>query len=143
MSGTSGESDIASVPAGDASRAESALQGLYEISKILAAPGRLEAVQSNVLKTLSRFVEMRRGMIALIDETGQPTAAVSLGWGDGDVKAQYLSLPKGLAGRLFAGRHPFVVSDSERDPLLADWPGERPATVIAAPIEQRDRVVAR
>jgi Nif-specific regulatory protein len=141
MSGTSSEPDIASVPAGDASRAESALQGLYEISKILAAPGRLEAVQSNVLKTLSRFVEMRRGLIALIDETGQPTAAVGFGWGEGDVKAQYQNLPKGLAGRLFAARHPFVIAESEKDPLLADWPGEGPATVIAAPIEQRDRVV--
>ena len=50
---------------GEAGRAENALQSLYEISKILASPGRLPAVLSSVLTELARFVDLQRGLIAI------------------------------------------------------------------------------
>jgi Nif-specific regulatory protein len=133
------------VPPGDAGRAENALQGLYEISKILASPGRLEAVLSSVLTTLSRFVDMRRGLIALIDDAGRATAAVGAGWGEGDPIAHFQSLPRSLAARLVATRQPFIVADATKEALSAGWPAgalrEGPIVLIGAPIEQRDRVI--
>ncbi len=118
MSGSRAGPDV-----GDVGRAEKALQGLYEISKILASPGRLEAVLSSVLTALSRFVDMRRGLIVLIDDAGRATAAVGSGWGEGDAKAHFQSLPKSLATRLVATRRAFIVGDATKDPLLAGWPG--------------------
>ena len=110
------------VPSGDAGRAENALQGLYEISKILASPGRLEAVLSSVLTALARFVDMRRGLIALIDDAGRATAAVGSGWGEGDAKTHFQSLPRSLAARLVAARQPLIISMRREIPC---WPAGR------------------
>ena len=41
---------------------EIALTGIYEISKILNAPNRLETTLSNVLNVLSSFLQMRHGV---------------------------------------------------------------------------------
>ena len=145
MSGSRGEADVSPTAHGDAGRAENALQGLYEISKILAAPGRLEAVLASVLGALSRFVDMRRGLIALIDDAGRATAAVASGWGEGDAKAHFQRLPRSLAARIVVARQAFIVADATKDSLSAGWPagapGEGSNTLIGAPIEQRERVV--
>jgi Nif-specific regulatory protein len=145
LSGSRNGPDVFPVPPGDAGRAESALQGLYEISKILAAPGPIETMLSSVLTALSRFVDMRRSLIALIDDANRATAAVGCGRGEGDdAKAYFQSLPRNLAARL-STRQPFIVADTTKDPLLAGWPAgalpEGPIALIGAPIEQRDRVV--
>ena len=61
-------------------RAELALHGVYEISKLLALPVRIETTLSNVLTLLSSFLEMRHGLIALLDEHGEPDIVVGMGW---------------------------------------------------------------
>jgi len=135
LSGSRGE--------GDAGRAENALQSLYEISKILASPGRLPAVLSSVLTEMARFVDLQRGLIAIIDDAGRATAAVDSGWGEGDAKAHFESFPKSLAARLVVTRQPFIVADATKDPLSAGWTvasDEGPITLIGAPIEMRDRI---
>ncbi len=137
----SGSRDASPTPRGDAGRAENALQGLYEISKILATPGRLEAVLASVLGALPRFVDMRRGLIALIDDAGRATAAVASGWGEGDAKAHFQSLPRSLAARLVAARQAFIVADATKNSLSPGALGEGPMALIGAPIEQRERVV--
>jgi Nif-specific regulatory protein len=145
LSGSRNGPDVSPVPPGDPGRAESALHGLYEISKILAEPGRLETVLSSVLTALSRFVDMRRSLIALIDDAGRATAAVGCGRGAGDAQAYYESLPGSLTARLVATGQPLIVADTTKDPLSAGWPAgallEGPIALIGAPIEQRDRVV--
>ena len=87
---------------------------------------------------------MQRGLIAIVDDAGRPTAAVGSGWGEGDAKAHFESLPKRLAARLVVTRQPFIVADATKDHLSAGWPvalGEGPIALIGAPIEMRDRVV--
>jgi Nif-specific regulatory protein len=137
----SGSRDVSPTPHGDAGRAENALQGLFEISKILATPGRLEAVLASVLGALPRFVDMRRGLIALIDDAGRATAAVASGWGEGDAKAHFQSLPRSLAARLVVARKAIIVADATKNSLPAGAAGEGPITLIGAPIEARERVV--
>src|SRR6266571_3867820 len=84
----------ADAPLGISNRAEIALHGIYEISKILAVPGRLEVSLSNVLTVLSSFLEMRHGMIALLDDKGLPNAVVGIGWSEGLAKSHFENLPE-------------------------------------------------
>jgi Nif-specific regulatory protein len=117
-------------------RADVALRGIYEISKILAAPGRLDDVLSQVLDFLASFVDMRRGTIGLIDEAGDAKPVV--GYGGFSVSL----LPERAVGRVVTSKAPVVIDDVEKDPDFASWPvdanveGKRQA-VIAAPILDR------
>jgi Nif-specific regulatory protein len=52
------------------SRANSALVGMYEISKVLTRPARLEMALSGVINLLASFLDMNNGLIALLDEQG-------------------------------------------------------------------------
>jgi Nif-specific regulatory protein len=40
------------------------LYGVYEISKLLASPGRLEVTLAQVMHLLASFLDMRHGLIA-------------------------------------------------------------------------------
>ena len=63
-----------------AALSEIALTGVYEISKILASPARLEVTLANVLNLLSSFMHMRDGVIALLGDDGTPEMVVGAGW---------------------------------------------------------------
>lgn len=49
-----------------------ALIGIYEISKILASARRLEITLANVVNVLSSMLQMRHGMIVILDPEGEP-----------------------------------------------------------------------
>ncbi len=143
MSGAIDPSSNAAAVPGGSSHAELALQGLYEISKLLATPGRLESVLSDVLSVLARFVDLRRGMIALIDVAGRATAAVGVGWGEGDALTHFPTLPQRLVESVLATRLPVIVEDTTQDPLCAGWgTGDgQSLTMIGAPIEEHGDIV--
>ncbi|WP_294537373.1 nif-specific transcriptional activator NifA [uncultured Rhodoblastus sp.] len=103
------------------SRAEIELLGIYEISKILAAPGRLDRVLSHVLSVLAGFFDLRRGLVALFDNDGTAKLAVGLGWRDGEARDHFANLPEKVVGRIVAGRTPVIVEDVARDSLFAGW----------------------
>jgi transcriptional regulator with GAF, ATPase, and Fis domain len=46
-------------------RSDVALYDVYEISKLLTAPGKLEVTLGKVLQLLSSFLDLRHGLIAL------------------------------------------------------------------------------
>ena len=136
------------------SRAEIALHGIYEISKILAVPGRLETSLSNVLTVLSSFLEMRHGMIALLDDKGAPTSVVGVGWSEGLAKSHFEMLPERAVGQVVTTKMPVVVEDVAHHPLFAEWPdsegnardghanGEAArVSFIGVPIKERDKVI--
>jgi Nif-specific regulatory protein len=56
-----------------------ALTGVYEISKILTSPARLEVTLANVLNLLSSFMQMRDGAISLLDDDSLPQMTVGTG----------------------------------------------------------------
>ncbi len=146
MSSLGEDQDLASRAPGPAGRAEIALQGIYEISKILAVPGRLDAVLSHVLAVLASFFDLRRGLIALIDEAGQPTSAVGIGWRDGEAKGHFASLPEKVVGRIVATKMPVIVEDVARDSLFLGWQadkvdGGRRVGFIGVPIKHRGQVI--
>ena len=61
---------------------ETALVGVYEISKLLASVNRLEVNLAGVLTLLSSFLDMRHGLIALLDKSGTPEIVVGSGWSE-------------------------------------------------------------
>ncbi|WP_346433106.1 sigma 54-interacting transcriptional regulator [Breoghania sp.] len=128
-------------------RAEVALHGMYEISKVLAIPARLETTLSNVLTLLSSFLDMSHGLIALLDENGDPNIVVGSGWSATNTKSHFDRLPQLAIGQIVATKMPLVVENVASDPLFEDWiaaeewSGKPRISFIGVPIKDRDKVV--
>ena len=127
--------------------AEMALFGIYEISKILTTPARLEIALSNVVNVLTSFLQMRRGMIVVLDDPGEIEIVAAAGWTrQGDVRA-IDSLPRAVIDRIVATSTPLVVHDVAREPLFAGakglMAGESDARVsfLGVPIKADAKVV--
>ncbi|WP_044559136.1 nif-specific transcriptional activator NifA [Azospirillum sp. B4] len=127
-------------------RAEIALHGVYEISKILAVPARLETTLSNVLALLSSFLEMHHGIIALLGDDGSPEVVVGLGWTEKNAKSYFDRLPERAIGQVVTTQMPVVVESVADSPLFADWSPvewdtDARVSFIGVPIKERDRVI--
>ncbi len=127
--------------------AEMALFGIYEISKILTTPARLEATLSNVLSVLTSFLQMRRGMIVILDDPGEIEIVAAAGWSrQGDTRA-IDSLPRAVIDRIVATTTPLVVQDVARDPLFSGAKGlnagaaDARVSFIGVPIKADAKVV--
>ena len=124
--------------------AEMALFGLYEISKILNAPVRLESMLASVVNILTSFLAMRRGMIVVIDEAGEPEIVATAGWA-GEVKGRPIdSLPQAVIDRIVATQTSLVVQDTAVDPLFAGTPAAHdPSRVsfVGVPIKDDFKVI--
>jgi len=57
-------------------RTHAALMGIYEISKVLTRPARLETALAGVVNLLHSFMDMSGGLIALLDEEDLTTTVV-------------------------------------------------------------------
>src|SRR5664280_994517 len=113
------------------SRANSALIGIYEISKALTRPARLELALSRVINLLASFLEMNNGLIALLDEEDETTTVVGAGWSEATAKEYFERLPEQAVGQIVVSGMPLVVRNVAESPLFTDWSG------IGAEGEQR------
>jgi Nif-specific regulatory protein len=142
-----GEAPTDVAPMHMSNRAEIALHGVYEISKILAIPARLETTLSNVLKLLSSFLEMRHGLIALLDESGAPKVVVGVGWNEENAKSHFEQIPERAIGQIVTTKMPVVIENVANNPLFAGWPTAKRGKIgsqvsfIGVPIKERDRVI--
>ncbi len=97
---------------------EIALTGVYEISKILTSAHRLETTLSNVVNLLASFMQMRHGVIVLLDDDGVPNIVVGAGWSE-EAAARYRDrMPKKAVGQVIATAMPFVVPNVAEHPLF-------------------------
>ena len=128
-------------------RADIALMGMYEISKLLAVPARLETSFSRVLQLLASFLDMRHGLIALLDERGVPEMVVGSGWSDATARRYFDRLPERAIGRIVVTKMPLVIRQMKKDPLFENWDfsvwgaKERDFSFIGVPIKDRGRVI--
>jgi Nif-specific regulatory protein len=127
---------------------ESALVGIYEISKLLASPLRLERTLAGVLALLSSFLDMRHGLIALLDSSGEPEVVVGSGWSEVNAKKYFDRLPARAVGQIIATKMPLVIENVATSPLfegsdLSEWgPTDgQPFSLIGVPIKDGDSVV--
>lgn len=100
------------------SLSEVALTGIYEISKILTAPNRLEATLASVVNVLSSFMQMRHGVISLLADDGVPDITVGAGWNEGTDERYRARLPEKAIGQIVATAVPLVVQNVASHPLF-------------------------
>lgn len=98
------------------------LVSLYEISKILTSSTNLEASLRAVLNMMSSYLEMRRGVVAIVEETGR-IEVVAACPGRPAEKNGAAGLPEEVARRILNGQMPFVTENVADHPLLADYIG--------------------
>jgi Nif-specific regulatory protein len=128
-------------------RADTALVGMYEISKLLAVPARLETSFSSVLQLLASFLDMRHGLIALLDERGAPDIVVGSGWSDATARRYFDRLPERAIGRIVVTKMPLVIRQMKKDPLFENWDfsgwgsAEDEFSFIGVPIKDRGNVI--
>ena len=97
---------------------EIALTGIYEISKILNAPNRLETTLSNVLNVLSSFLQMRHGVISLLADDDVPDVTVGIGWNEGTDERYRARLPETAVRQIIATAVPLIAEDVATHPLF-------------------------
>ncbi len=128
-------------------RADIALVGMYEISKLLAVPARLETSFSGVLQLLASFLDMRHGLIALLDDRGAPEIVVGCGWSDANARRYFARLPEKAIGRIVVTKMPLVIRQMKKDSLFENWdfsgwdPPQDDFSFIGVPIKDRGSVI--
>ncbi len=128
-------------------RAEMALGGIYEISKLLASPNRLEPTLSGVLALLSSFFDMQHGLIAFLTADGTPELVVGSGWTETNSMKFFERLPERAVGQIVVTKMALVVPDIARDPLFSSLNAElkraegEVVSFIGVPIKQGDTVI--
>lgn len=126
---------------------EIALGGIYEISKILTSPARVEVTLSGVITLLSSYLDMRCGLIALLNEVGDPDVVVGSDWNEETARLYFARLPERAVGQIVVTRMPVVVRDMAIHPLFADWEDAEPNlengmnSFVGVPIMDRDNVI--
>ncbi len=131
----------------DSRRADIALVGIYEISKLLAVPARLETSFSSVLKLLASFLDMKHGLIALLDDKGTPEMVVGSGWSDATARRYFDRLPERAIGRIVVTKMPLVIRQMKKDPLFENWDfsawgaTDEEFSFIGVPIKDRGTVI--
>jgi Nif-specific regulatory protein len=98
---------------------EIALTGIYEISKILSAPNRLETTLSGVVNLLSSFMQMRHGVISLLADDGIPDITVGIGWNEGADERYRARLPEQAVGQVVATAIPLAAENVEAHPSFS------------------------
>ncbi len=140
-----------SSPAAPAKRAgergaDIALYGIYEISKLLSEPGRLEVTLAKVLHVLSSFLNMRHALISLLGDGGAPEVVVGSGWSKESTTPSPERFPERAIGQIVVTSMPLVIGDMRDDPLfegwdLSDWgASEGEIAFIGVPIKDRGKV---
>jgi Nif-specific regulatory protein len=98
---------------------EIALTGIYEISKVLSTPARLETTLSNVVNLLSSFMQMQHGVISLLADDGIPDITVGAGWNEGTDERYRARLPVKVLGQIVASTIPVVAENVGEHPLFS------------------------
>jgi Nif-specific regulatory protein len=126
-------------------RVEMQLYGVYEISKLLASPERLEQTLARVVHLLASFLDMRHGLIAVLDEKGMPDLVVGSGWTEATARSYFDALPERAVGRIVATDTPLVVRRIKDDPLWEGWnfgkEQDGDVSFVGVPLREAGRVI--
>jgi Nif-specific regulatory protein len=129
------------------SRANSALIGMYEISKVLTRPARLEVALLGVINLLASFLDMSNGLIALLDEQDQTSTVVGAGWSEETAREHFERLPEQAVGQIVVSGMPLVVRNIAESPLFSDWSELKngapslPRSFVGVPIKGETRTI--
>jgi len=127
-------------------RTDVALYGVYEISKLLTSPTRLEVTLAKVMHLLSSFLDMRHGLIALLGTDNGPEVVVGSGWSEVTARRYFEQLPERAIGRIVTTEMPLVVDNMREDPLFesfdfSEWGDSADVSFVGVPIKESGRVI--
>jgi Nif-specific regulatory protein len=128
-------------------RTHAALMGIYEISKVLTRPARLETALAGVVNLLHSFMDMSGGLIALLDEEDRAATVVGAGWSEAEAREHFEGLPEQAVGQIVVSGMPLVVRDVARSPLFAEWSelkaedAEAARSFVGVPIKGEKRTI--
>ena len=127
---------------------EAALVGVYEISKLLATPSKMERALSSVVTVLESFLDLRHGLVALLDDGGEFKTVVGAGWSEATGQRFAAHLPRALLRQIVATGIPVVIENvvhsqlfSSRDFEAIGASEDHPLSIIGVPIKDAERVV--
>ncbi|RRH91927.1 nif-specific transcriptional activator NifA [Mesorhizobium tamadayense] len=127
---------------------ETALAGIFEISKALTAPSRLEVKLAKVVDLLRSFVQMRHGIISLHDGDGKLDIIVGAGLSESCDERCPMHLPRKAIGQIVTTEAPLVVENiaahsafSTADADVLGAPGAIRMSFIGVPIRVDANVV--
>ncbi len=102
-------------------KASLSLVNIYEISKILTSARPLRDQLRAVLNLLASYMDMRRGIVAVLGDDGELRVVAAAGLSVDAVDDGAADMPREIAWRIMAGQAPFVTEDVAEDPLLREY----------------------
>jgi len=101
-----------------------ALNTIYEISKILSSSLDLSKTLREVLNILGIQMATRRGMISLMQESGELHLVGATGMSGDEFRRGRFRVGEGITGRIYQTGIPSVVSDISKEPLFLNRTAE-------------------
>ena len=120
-------------------RATVSLSGIYEISKVLAEPARLEITLANVANILSSFLQMRHGALIVLDDGGLPEIVATAGYFHKPGEDHFMPIPQTVIDQIVATATPLVIPDTGRSHLFPD--SEQGVCFIGVPVKANHTVL--
>jgi Nif-specific regulatory protein len=102
-----------------------ALSTIYEIGKILSSSLALEETLRQVLGVIATYLEMNRGMVSLVQESGLLRPIASVGLTHEEMQLGEFKSGEGVTGRIFQYGIPVVIPDIEYEPLFLNKTGAK------------------
>jgi Nif-specific regulatory protein len=120
---------------------------IYEVGKILSSSLNLPKTFREVLNLLSVNLDTRRGMISLLQESGELHLIGASGLSAEEFKRGRFQSGEGVTGRILQTGMPVVVHDIAKEPLFLNRTGsldevaEHPIAFIGVPIKYGAEVI--
>lgn len=120
---------------------------IYEVGKILSSSLNLPKTFREVLNLLSVNLDTRRGMISLLQESGELHLIGASGLSSEEFKRGRFQLGEGVTGRILQTGMPVVVHDMSKEPLFLNRTGsldevkEQPIAFIGVPIRSGSETI--
>jgi Nif-specific regulatory protein len=115
---------------------------IYEISKILSSSLDLGKTVREVLLLLSSHLGMQRGMVSLLQDSGELHLVGAVGLSPEEMRRGRYRSGEGITGRVLTSGRPCVVPDIAREPLFLNRTGaldalasDQTAAYIGVPIK--------
>ncbi|WP_095205391.1 GAF domain-containing protein [Mesorhizobium carmichaelinearum] len=129
------------------SHADILASGLFEISRALTAPTRLETTLANFMNVLSQFMEMVHGAIVVLDGKGEPQFEATVGSIDQSASGTRRIIPQvGLDQVVGTGTSLMIPDISKSQLFQADfqtrWSDVTvPITFIGVPVRAKPEIL--
>jgi len=100
-----------------------ALVTIYEIAKILSSSLALHNTLRQALNLIASHLDMDRGMVSLIQESGQLSIVAATGLRNEEMQRGEFLIGEGITGKIFKNGVPIVIPDIAHEPLFLNKTG--------------------